>query len=775
MLTKLSKLVSRRPWLVLAAGLLVMIAGGVYGTGVFGDLKSGGFDDPTSDYSKALTTMERELGYSPWSIVVLFTAQDGLKVNDPAYRQEVESTLGKLNGQSAVKGVTSYYSTGATQLVSKDHWRTYALVDLHGTEAQQAENLARLRPLLTSNRLQVQLGGSAPVTLDIGDQVGTDIALAESLTFPIVAVLLILVFGSLVAASLPLAIGGLSILGAFLILKIASNFTEISIFAVNVITMLGLGLAIDYSLFVVSRFREELVRNDNAVLPALKKTMQTAGRTVLFSGTIITLSLLSLVIFPQMFLKSMGLGSAAAVLVAMLASITVLPAALYLLGKRVNSLSIWRLFRRKTAPATVEEAAPRKTFWYNLSHFVMRRPTIILLAAMAVMLWAGLPFLRVNFSMPDARNLPAGRESRVVSELLNTEFAPNETSPVQLVVHRTGPLLSDQGIKALYDYTRQIEAVKGVRRVDSLVTLDPQLNLAAYQAFYSEANRANDAQAARAAERSVKNDYTLVSVLYDTDLLSSASQQLVRDLRAVSPPAGLQVVVGGDTAQLVDFLKSMEHSVPFVFGSVVLIIFVLLFAMLGSLVVPLKAILLNILSLSASFGALVWVFQDGNLADILGFTPLGSVDGTQPVLIFAIAFGLSMDYEVFLLSRIKEQYDLTGNTKEAVAWGIQKTGRIITCAALLLVIVIGAFATGQIVFIKQIGLGLGLAVLLDATIVRMLLVPATMQLMGKYNWWAPAPLKRLYNRLGLSETETSSTQAAPLTEPAREKAPAEVA
>jgi RND superfamily putative drug exporter len=761
----LGKFVYQRRWLVLVAGLIFIIVSGVYGTSVFGSLKGGGFDDPNAESSKAAQAISQQLGRDDNVLVVLFSAKDSVTVDQPEYKQAVETTLARIEGKPGVHTITTFYNSGAAALVSNDRKSTYAVIGMSGDEDAQKKYLMDLRPLLTGNEaqngnLQVRLGGAPAVNEEVSEQVSKDLEHAETMTFPILAVLLILIFGSLIASALPLLIGGLSILGAFLVLKLATNVTDVSIFAVNVITMLGLGLAIDYSLFMVSRFREELPRHNGNVGAALSKTMQTAGRTVMFSGLTVAISLLSLLVFPQMFLKSMGMGGAAAVLVAMLAALTVLPAILALLGRRVNSLSVWSLIRRnrKASGLPTLDSGIKRGFWYNISTFVMRRPGLVLIVTLVPLVYLGLPFLRVNLSTPDARSLPEGRESRVVSEILDSQFPKNETSPIQLVVNTNGDPTSAANLSLLYDYTRQIAAVPGVRRVDSLVNLDPKLDKASYQALYSEFGRKLNPQADKAASFYAKGNYTLISVLYDSDPRSSASQEIVRNLRTLGAPEGMNVQVGGASAQLVDFLTSLEQSVPVALGLIVGVIFVLLFLMLGSLIIPLKAVILNILSLSVSFGALVWVFQDGNLANFLNFTPLGSVDGTQPVLIFAIAFGLSMDYEVFLLSRIKEQYNRTHDTTASVALGVQKTGQIITSAALLLVVVIGAFATGEVVFIKQIGVGLGLAVLVDATVVRMLLVPATMRLLGKYNWWAPAPLTALYNRLGLSEVEEEEEQ-----------------
>jgi RND superfamily putative drug exporter len=761
MLTRLSDAIYRRAWLVLAAGVLFMVLGGLYGPGVFGQLKNGGFADPASESTQVQELLRDHLGRPAGSLVVLFTAPAGsdLTVDSPTYRAAVETTLARIAGQEGVESIASFYTVGAPQLVSTDRRSTFAAVGVRGDEGEQEEHFAHLRPLLTSDTLQVRLGGSIAVGAEMNAQVERDIARAETFTFPILAILLLIVFGSAVAAGLPLLVGALSILGAFLVVRLIAGVTDVSIFAVNIITILGLGLGVDYSLFVISRFREELERQEGDVAGALRRTMQTAGRTVIFSGLTVALSLLGLLVFPFMFLRSMGLGAAAAVLVAMLTSITLLPAILALLGRRINALSLTRLFRRNSSIVN-RHSSFESGFWYRTTRLVMRRPGIVLAATLIPLLLAGTPFLRAQFAIPDYRSLPAGAESRLVSEVLVRDFPRNETTPVEIVVRTSGAATDPVNIGTLYDYTRRLAAVPGVRRVDSLATLDPNLDRAAYQALYTPAGLAAQPQAAQLAARLASGEYTLVTILYDADPLSDAAQRLVTDLRAVTPPVGLTAQVGGVPAQLVDFLASLGGAIPGALALIAVVIFGLLFLMLGSIVVPLKAILLNILSLSASFGALVWIFQDGNLSGLLNFTPTGALDGTQPVLIFAIAFGLSMDYEVFLLSRIKEAYDRTGDMANAVATGVQRTGSIITSAALLLFVVIAAFASGEITFIKQIGVGLGLAIIVDATVVRMFLVPATMRLMGEYNWWAPRPLLTLYERLGLAERDDEPSLAA---------------
>jgi len=754
MFATLARFIYHRRWAVLVAAVLFMVLSGVYGSSVFGKLKGGGFDDPGSESSKVAGMIAKEMGHNQTPLIVLFSAKDGLTVSDPLYQQAVAATLAKVQGQPGVGTITSYYETGAPQLLSADKRSTYAVVNIEGGLGKALKLLPTLRQQLKSERLEVRLGGTAPINEEISAQVEKDLGQAELYTFPLVALLLLLIFGSLVAATLPLAIGGLAILGAFLLVRVLTEFTDVSVFAINVITMLGLGLAIDYSLFMISRFREELSRQQGDVRAALVRTMQTAGRTVLFSGLTVALSLLSLQVFPIMFLRSMSTGSAAAVIVAVLASLTVLPALLAVLGPRVNALSLNRLFRRQSATASQSDAP--HGFWYKSSAFVMRYPTAILVVTLGLLLFMGSPFLRASYSTPGPDSLPVKAESRVVFDALQRDFPANETAPIQIVVRSDAAATSPASLASLYDYTTALKAVSGVRQVESLVTVDPRLaSKEAISGFYASIGTQSPLAepAATAAARYAKDNYSLVSIIYDGKYTDQSSRQLVADLRALPPIAGLSTQVGGSPAYLVDLLASLESHIPLALGFIILVIFVILFLMLGSLFVPLKAVLLNILSLSVCFGALVWVFQDGRFTELLNYTPNGTIDATQMVLIFAIAFGLSMDYEVFLLSRIKENYDRSGDNTAAVALGVQKTGAIITSAALLLVVVIGAFATGEILFIKQIGVGLALAILVDATLVRLLLVPATMRLMGKYNWWSPAPLTALYNRLGLGEKE----------------------
>ena len=687
----------RRRWVI--AGALVLIAfASVWGTQVFGALKSGGFDDPSSDSSRAITIINERIGPADGELVVLYQSAS-MTVDDPAFRSAVTGTLAKLP-RSDVAGAGTYWNTHSAGLVSKDRHATYASIRLNGSGlgARQAA-YERIKDDLAAPGLTSLRGGPIAVNGQLNEQTAKGLARAEMISTPILLILLVIIFGSLVSALLPLTIGGVAILGAFTALRVLTSFTDVSTFAINIVTMLGLGLAIDYALFIVTRYREELGRTDSAG-EALARTMATAGRTVAFSGITVAIALGGLLFFPQMFLRSMGLGGMAVVLVDMLAALTILPALLALLGKRVDAL---RLVRRR-APS------PDRGAWFRLAHSVMRRPVLYAVGVTAVLLALGAPFLGIRFGSVDVRSLPPGAEGRTVSATLDRDFAHGTLSPIDVVV------AGNVARPDLDAYLGRLRATKGVSSADVVGT---------------------------------GNGAVHVAVRTPADPQSRDARDVVNRIRSLDAPT--RAYVGGETAQLSDLLSSLGRVLPWTALFVGVVSFALLFAALGSIVLPLKALLMNVLSLSAAFGVMVWGFQDGHLAGVLGFTSTGTVEASQPVLILAVAFGLSMDYELFLLSRIREEWNRTGDNTAAVATGLQRTGAIITNAALLLAVVIGAFTTSGIMFIKLIGVGLLAAVVVDATLVRGMLVPATMRLLGRANWWLPKPLRRLHTRIELSE------------------------
>jgi len=739
MLTKLTGLINRRAGAVLITSLVILALCAVYGLGVFAKLSGGGFNDPDAESTQVSTKVANEFTKEQVQMVALFSSST-LKATDPAFIAAVNSQLAIIRKQPHVVSVADYYSTGLPTLLSKNQMETYAAITMNGTEAEQDTVYKNLVAIAQSGPVEVRYGGSVAVSDQINAQVGKDLAHAESLSFPILTILLILVFGSVVAGLLPLVIGGSSIVGALFIVRLLTTVTSISVYSINVITLLGLGLAIDYSLFMISRFREEL-RQGKEVPEAFTATMQSAGRTVFFSATTVILSLLSLLVFPETFLKSMGLGGAAAVAMSMILALTILPAVLRLLGHKVNALPV-PFFGR-----SLKKEETGHGFWYQFSHGVMHRPVAVFVATMAILLFLGVPFLRVHFSTTDVSSVPESLSSRQVSDALNNDFGGGNSTPIAVLVHVTGNPLSASNLALVREYEAKLKAIQGVVTIDDLEQKVGVTTLTPAESAYALASPA----ASQAAGLYISGSDEIINLNLQYAPQSSDAQSVVKQIRALSVPTGLQAQVGGETAQLVDLLTSLEGRIGYALLIAACATAILLFLMLGSVVIPIKAVIINFLSLTAAFGVLVWVFQDGHLANTLHLVAPGSIDATQPVLIFAIAFGLAMDYELFLLSRIKENYDQTHDNVVAVATGVQKTASIITSAAFLMVVVIGLFATSKISLLQQIGVGLAMAVFIDATVVRMLLVPATMRLMGHWNWWAPKPLARLSERLGIRE------------------------
>jgi len=726
MLAALARAVVRRRRLVLLAAAVLLAISGVVGGGVADDLTAGGFADPDAEASRAADVLASEFDEGAPNIVLLVSAPDG--VASPAATASGLDLTGRLAAEADVVDVASYWSQRAPPLASTDGDQAMVLGRITGSEDHITERAGELTETFTGvhDGLTVAVGGTAEVFRQVGETVEADLVRAESIAFPVTLVLLLFVFGSLVAALLPVAVGGLAVLGTFLVLSLLTGVTDVSIYALNLTTALGLGLAIDYSLFMVSRYREELAAGLD-VRDAVVRTVQTAGRTVVFSGATVAISLAALLIFPQVFMRSFAYAGIAVVGVALLGSVVVLPALLMALGRRIDSLRV-----RRTRPAAAGEGR-----WHRIATAVMRRPVPIATAVVALLVVLGLPFLRVEFGQADDRVLPAGNSARAVSEELRIGFAGNEAGAATVVARGDGDVAG---------YASALSQVDGVERVDAV------------DGSYVDGTPV--APATPASTRFDGDGVTWLSVVPSVEPVSPAGERLVEDLRAVNSTFD-DVLVGGPSAELIDGKAALFDRVPLAIGLIAVVTFVLLFLMFGSLLVPLKALVLNALSLTAMFGAMVWVFQDGNLSGPLGFTATGTLDTSMPILMFCMAFGLSMDYEVFLLSRIKEEHDRTGDNTAAVAMGLERTGRIVTAAAALLAIVFIAFATSGVTFIKLVGIGLALAIVMDATLVRAALVPAFMRLAGRANWWAPPPLRRLYERVGISEGEPP-TDAAPV-------------
>ena len=617
--------------LTIVAALLFAVAAGVWGTGVFGKLNSGNtFTPPNSQSSAESALAASEFGRDGADVVVLFRAA-AHTVSDPAYRQAVTSYLAGLPAGQVTRSAT-YWTSGQQDLVSADRHSTYAVLQLAGASDQARVDTYKAikgdfpgRAGPPGDGITAQVGGGTPTEVAINGEVSANIARAESISFPVLLILLVIIFGSVLAALAPLAIGGLAILGSFTVLRLLTTVTTVSVYSVNITTILGLGLGIDYGLFIVTRFREEL-RRQATVEAAVARTVATAGRTVLVSGVTVALALSSLMLFQPVFLRSMGFGGVATVAVDVIAALTVLPALLAVLGHRVNALAVRKSVRAGAGSATDAEGG-----WYRLAQRVMRRPVAFAVVIVVVLLSFGAPFLRVSWGGTDARVLPAANVVRQVQQALTTEFPANSTTPIEAVV--TGVASP----AALTGYISRIDAVPGV--TGAQVT-------------------------------GVHGTAARLDVGFRPQPDSPQARQIVTAIRALAPPPHAAILVGGEAAMLVDELSSLGGTLPWMGLLTAVATFVLLFLAFGSVVLPVKAIVMNVLSLSATFGVMVWVFQWGHLSGPLAFTATGTIDPTTPILLLAIVFGLSMDYEVFLLSRIRESYDETGDNTVAVATGL---------------------------------------------------------------------------------------------------------
>jgi uncharacterized membrane protein YdfJ with MMPL/SSD domain len=690
MLEQLASFLHRHRRRVLLVAFLGIGAAGVFGLGVANRLSPYGDTDPATQSVKATNRYQAASGrqIDP-GVVALVRSRDKARV------LQVEA---QLRAGRDVAAVSSYYDTHDAATVSRDGRSTYVVAYFQPGSDSRIQDDAKLLQKQFAGQRDVDLGGAAIANTEVNTQVGKDLARAELFAFPFIFLLSLLFFRSLIASLLPPLLGGLAILLTFFALRIVSSFTDLSVFALNGVTGLGLGLAIDYSLFMVSRYREEAAV-DGFNLDALRRTLATSGRTILFSSLTVAAALASLSVFPQLFLRSMGIAGAIVALVAAALALLVLPVVLALLGPRVNAFAPRWLQRAADRDARPDETGA----WYRLSQFVIARPRRIALIGSAALIALGVPFASIKFLPADASTLPASASAYQVDAALRTEFPPGRTAPLELVV---GAPAGSPQVKALAQRIRRLQDVSAV-----------------------------------APARPAGSDLALIDVAPSTPTYSAASRQLVHAVRSLHPPFYLGVA--GDTAGFVDLEHSLGTHLPFVlalvFGSTLLV----LFLMTGSLALGLIATLMNAFSLSAVFGLLVLIFQRGHLQGLLAYHGSGALDSTQPILLFAIGFGLATDYGVFLFSRIKEAHDSGAPTRKAVAIGLERTGRIVTAAALLFAVAVGAFTTSKLIFIKELGLGTALAVLIDASVIRAFLVPSLMGILGEWNWWAPRPLQRL--------------------------------
>jgi RND superfamily putative drug exporter len=704
-LAVIARLVTAQPRRVLAATVALLAVAVAFGAPVTGKLTVNpdlDFIDPASESNVAGVELRRAIGrgLSP-GIIVLVRSAEG--VRRPAGRARLREVVERVERDPAVAATNSALSDRrpTSPFVARDGRSSFVAAYIRvGADGEDAGT--RIEQSL-DGMPGVLVGGGAIAGPVVGHQVSEDLAKAEMLAFPLLFLLTLVVFRGAIAALLPLFVGLLTIMTTFLGLRLFNEATALSIFALNLAIGLGLGLAIDYSLFILSRYREEMQR-DGPGRAALLRTLRTAGRTVVFSSLTVAAAMLSLLVFPQRFLYSMAISGSLTALSAGLISLVALPALLMLLGERVDALAPKRWRHR--------EVLTQRGFWYRLSHGVMRRPVIVAVTTSAVLLAAGIPFTRIQFTGVDASVLPDSAIPKQVDTALRTEFPPGRTSPLHVAVEAPRDRAAD-----LRAYAQRLE----VR--DDVAAVDPP--------------------------RLVGTNTWLVTVAPAAEALDRQTLDLVRAVRAGPAPGGVRVA--GESARFADQRAGLADRLPAALAVLAITTLLILFVMTGSVVLPFKALLMNVLGISAAFGLLVLVFQDGRLEGLLGYTSQGALEITQPLVLLAIVFGLSTDYGVFLLTRIKEARDAGATNDEAVAIGLQRTGRIVTAAALLLVVALGAFATSEIVFIKQLGFGAAVAVLIDATIVRALLVPALMKLLGERNWWAPRPLARLHARLRLGE------------------------
>ncbi|MFD8916303.1 MMPL family transporter [Streptomyces sp. NPDC059569] len=727
-----TRFVTARPRFSLLVALVITALAVFAGSGVADRMGSGGWADPDAESTYATQALEREFPASQPNLLLLVDS-GGRSVDDPAVAAEAKRLTDRLAAEPGITGVGSYWGTGAAALRAEDGGEALIAARIEGDETTAAKALDRIAPEFrgTHGPLEVSLGGPVAVQHEMQDIIQEDLLRAELIALPVTLVLLVMVFGSAIAALLPLGLGIVAILGTNAVLRGITELTDVSVFAQNLTTALGLGLAVDYALFIVRRFREELAEGAE-VRDAVGITLRTAGRTVLFSALTVAVSLAAMMVFPQYFLRSFAYAGIAVVLLAAAAALILLPAALMLLGHRVNALDLRVLLRRRRKPGardgsgTSGASAEPGAGWGRMAALVMRRAPVFALATAAGLVVLGLPFLGATFGTADYRQLPSSADSRVVQEEIRDGFPGSPGGGLEVFVEGAAT-------PAEYaDYRGRIAALPGALGVDGPV---------------------------------VSGEHGYFTVRAEGEAVGQEAQRLVRDIRA--EPAAFDTSVTGTAAVLVDSKDAIADRLPWAVAIIVVVTLLLVFLLTGSVLIPVQAVVLNALSLTAMFGAVVWVFQDGNLSGLLGFTATGDIETSLPVLMFCVAFGLSMDYGVFLLSRIKEEYDRGGDHEQAVTFGLRRTGGLITAAAVILAVVMVGIGTSRVTNTKMLGLGIALAVLMDAMVVRSLLVPAVMKLTGRATWWAPGPLRRFHDRFGLSEGESKPAAEGDARDPAR--------
>jgi putative drug exporter of the RND superfamily len=785
---RLGRATARRRWWVVAFWAALALVALPLAPQAPGALQPGGFSADDLDAARARRLLEDGVGLPTSALVIVIESTTEARAGDPAFEAAAAAAVANVATAEHVTGVRSH--AFAPEQVSEDGRVVYDVVTLDLEPDRSPDALEPVGAALAQvPGVRTAIAGGPAFYGDIQHVSEQDLQRSELISLPLAGLALLLVFGSVVAAGVPIVVGGMAVLVALAALFVAASLTPMSIFVLNLATLLGFGLGVDYALLMASRFREELSARGGARRPdgsvdqeavdaAVTATVTTAGRAVFFSGITVLLGLSGLVLFDFMVLRSVGIAGALVVAFAVAAALTLLPAGLAILGPRIDALPV-RLRRSKPAvpasrsaasgpsvtlgqpvapgpsaaagqpaasgPSVVPLAQPMG-FWGRLAERVMDHPIAVFVPTLLFLVILGLPFLHVRFNAPDASILPPHVPSRQAYDLLLSEFQEGDFGPLILAVRTDGPVTDPENIGRLYDYTRQLAADPRVKRIDSIVNLDERLRRDQYQLIYSVPEGPGDRYVAQALAGSTNGDLTAVTITTFYGTNDPEARDLVHALRdpasPLAPPDGLTVLVGGGAAEVVDVVDRVGADFPRTALFILVTTYLVLLLLLRSVILPLKALIMNSLSILASFGALVWIFQDGNLSALLGFAPLGFVETTLPVILFCVLFGLSMDYEVFLLSRMKEAWDQTGDNRTAVARGLEKSGRIVTSAALIVVVVAGSFAFAEVVLIKAVGLGVAIAVALDATVVRALLVPSTMRLLGRWNWWMPARLER---------------------------------
>jgi putative drug exporter of the RND superfamily len=708
-MTRIADLTWKRPKLVLAVvGAFALLAVAI-GHNVEQHLKAAGFTDPSSESEQATDLLRESLGYDPNPAIVLVVRAPGggaLNLGNPAVRRDVNrlsNEVAKVQYVGRVLNPLRSPRAGA-ELIAKDRESLVIAGYLSTNDIEDAGGIAaeRVKVLADASPLDVAEGGFAQGFNETNDQTRKDLTKAELIAFPVLALLLLFVFRGVVAAAIPLLIGGISIVGTLFVLRIMAGFTDTSLFALNIATGLSLGLAVDYALLMVSRYREE-IGVGGATREAHRRTVVTAGRTALFSGLTVAAAMAALIVMPQRFLYSMAVAGASVAVLSSVIAILVVPSLLRLLGTRIDALSI----RRGPAVSDTSDG------WYRLARGVMRRPLAVALGSGALLLAAAAPLLWTTLTGPSAEAVPPGQPSYDAYRYLEAHYPRDVTEAVTVAVDGSASKAELAG------YERRIEAVGDVVRGTPF---------------------------AAAAKGVAYANFALAK-----PALSSASQDAVEEIRGLDPPGSASVLVSGNSARFIDQKQSLLEHAPLVVAIIALTTLVVLFLLTGSVLLPLKTLVMNSLTLGATLGILVLAFQAGWLDAPLSYHGPAAIEVTSLVFLFAVIFGLATDYAVLVMARIKERHDLGDSNEEAVAVGIGKTGRVITAAALAIAVVFLAFGVSSVFFVKQIAIGMAFGVMIDATIVRALLVPSLMRLFGEWNWWAPKPLRRIYLRLGISE------------------------